>query len=210
MANTDISICSIGLMQIGGKPINSFDTPGDTARFLKLRYPLLRDHLISIYPWECMKERRKLTRASEEPGGYQYAFVIPGDALSTPYAVFTGENETRGISAYEIRQNRIVTNAPEIWAEFTTRRPEAQWPAWFANMVAAAVSAECAFLVTDQSSVQEEWRGKAYGTPSEGGMGGLVGQCMIIDSQGSGNNPGIADDAFVAARFGVGFLDGAA
>lgn len=202
MANTDVSICSVGLMQVGGKPINSFDTPGDAAVFLKAAYPTIRDNLISCYPWEAFKVRTALTRENGSPGGTRYAFLIPGDALSPPIAVYDAEDSLRGTSRYEVRGGKIVTNYPEIWAEFTTRRPEAQWPAWFVRLMQCAVSAAVAYLVTDQQSVQDQWIATTYGTPSEAGLGGLVGTSMIIDAQGSGNNPGISDSAFVDARFG--------
>jgi hypothetical protein len=200
---TDIEICSLGCMQVGGKPLNSFDTPGDVTVFLKARYPILRDYLISVYPWEAFKVRKEATLAAGNPGGYAYQFVIPPDAVGPPIGVYASADAERGISDYEVRGNRIVANVSKIWVEYTARRPETEWPAWFTNMVMAAVSAEVAFLISDQASLTEEWRTKAYGTPSEGGLGGLLGQCMVVDAQGSGNNPGISDDAFIAARFGA-------
>lgn len=203
MARTDISICSRALMNLGASPITSFETPNDdVAAMLKVTYPEIRDTIISSYAWECMKVRKELTRAAGSPGGYSYAYIIPGDMLGGPSGVFPSIDAKVGTSAFEVRRNRIVTDLPRVWVEYQARRVEAEWPAWFADLVTAAVAAEIAFFVTDQQSVKSDWEQKAFGTPSEGGLGGLMGKAMTLDAQSSGNNPGIVSTALVEARFG--------
>lgn len=203
MARTDVSICSRALMNLGAAPINSFDDPGDTAKMLKLVYPEIRSTIVSGYRWECMKVRKELTRESVTPGGFQYQYLMPGDLIGTPDAVYSSEDPySRATSGYEVRGRKIVTNLPRAWVEYSAERPEAEWPAWFADLVMSAVAAEIAFMVTDQQNVKDYWEYKTYGTPSENRIGGLMGQAMTIDAQGSGNNPGLSDSAFVDARFG--------
>lgn len=204
MARTDISICSRALMNLGAAPINSFNTPGDTVTFLREAYPELKASIIGSYAWECMKVQKELTRTMETPSGFKYAFVLPGEMLGTPIAVYwTDQPWVRATSGFEVRGNRLLTNYERIWMAYTASRPESEWPAWFANLMMAAVAAEIAFMVTDQQNVKDYWEAKAYGTPSENRLGGLMGECMTIDAQGSGNNPGIADSAFIDARFGA-------
>lgn len=204
MARTDISICNRALMNLGATPINSFNTPGDTQAFLRVAYPELKETIIGGYAWEAFKVQKELTRTAETPSGFKYAFVSPGDMLGTPIAVYwTDQPWVRATSGFEVRGNRILTNYEQIWMAYTANRPEAQWPAWFADLMMSAVAAEIAFMVTDQQSVKDHWEAKTYGTPSENRIGGLMGQAMTLDAQGSGNNPGIADSAFVDARFGA-------
>lgn len=208
MSETDISICSAALMELGATPINSFDTPGsDTAIFLKTRYPQLRSWLIGSYNWECMKVRKEMTRATGSPGGYAYQFVIPADCKGTVAALFPNEADTIGTKDFEQRGRRIVCNFPRAWVEYSAYRPEAEWPPFFVETMIAIVKEAVAFLVTDQQSVRELAYTSAYGTPSENRLGGLVGIAMTQDAQGSGNNPGLIDTAFVDARFG-GFFPG--
>jgi len=202
MARTDISICSRALMNLGAAPITSFDDTSDAAQMLAISYPEIRDGIISAYAWECMKVRKELTRAAEAPGGYQYAFVMPSDLLGGPSGIFPSADDTIGTNAFEVRRNRIVSNLPRAWIEYQARRTEAEWPAWFAELVMAAVAAEMALMVTDQQSVKDHWEAKAFGTPSENRVGGLMGQAMTLDAQNSGNNPGIVSTALLEARFG--------
>lgn len=204
MARTDISICARALMNLGAAPINSFDTPGDTAKFLKAAYPEIRDTIIGSYQWETFKTVKELTRVSGTPVGFKYAFVSPGDMMSVPIAAFWSDQPwIRAMSGFEVRGNRILSNYERMWLAYTALRPEAEWPAWFAELMTAAVCAEIAFMVTDQQNVKDYWEAKTYGTPSENRIGGLMGQAMTLDAQGSGNNPGIADTAFTDARFGA-------
>lgn len=204
MAITDISICSAAIMELGGLPINSFDTPGDVAQFLKLRYPMLRAGVIGGYQWECMKVRKELTREAAVPVGFEYAFLLPGDLIGAPVAAYTsGDAYAYATSAYEIRSRRVLANYPRLWLEYTANRPESEWPAFMVELMIAVVKDAIAFMLTDQQSVRDSCYINAYGTPSENRLGGLMGQAMTLDAQGSGNNPGLADSAFVDARFGA-------
>jgi hypothetical protein len=203
MARTDIQICQRALMALGAAPINSFDTPGDTAKMLKISYPAIRSTVISSYKWECMKTSKELTREAGTPDGFRYAFIMPGDMIGAPSAVYwSNAPYIRATSGFEIRGRRILSNYERLWCEYSVEKPEEEWPAWFAELMVAAVCAEIAFMVTDQGNVQDLWESKAYGTPSENRIGGLMGQAMTLDAQGSGNNPGLADNAFIDARFG--------
>lgn len=202
MAITALEICARALVNLGARPISSFEASGDIPATLKIVYPQIRAGLCAKYPWECMKKREYLTRESGDPGGYQYQFIMPSDLKGAPGALFTSANATRSTSDFEVRQRRIVCNFPEVWLEYSIEAQEDQWPAWFVDLMAAAICAEVAFMVTDQQSTQDAWQSKAYGSPSENGFGGLLGQCMTLDAQGSGNI-GLVDDAFVNARFGA-------
>ena len=193
-----------GADEPGAAPINSFDTPGDTAKFLKLAYPEIKATIIGLYQWETFKTLKELTRESVVPIGFKYQFIAPADMQSAPIAAWwSAEPWIRAMAGFEVRGNRVVANYERVWMAYTALRPEPEWPAWFADLVTAAVAAEVAFMVTDQQSVKDYWEAKTYGTPSENRLGGLMGQAMAIDAQGSGNNPGLFDSAFVDARFGA-------
>lgn len=203
MATTDIDVCSMALMSLGAKPINSFDDPGDTAKFLKLAYPRIRSGVISSYQWECMKVRKELTRLADRPAGFDYEFLLPGDLIGAPIAAYDSEVVgTRPTSRFEVRGRNLVASFPRCWIDYSVEKPENQWPAWFFSLMVGAVCSEIAFMVTDQQSTQDYWETKTYGTPSENRTGGLFGTATTLDAQGSGNNPGIYDNAFVDARFG--------
>lgn len=204
MARTDISICNRALMGLGSAPLNSFDTPSDTGKFLKIAYPEIRAMVASAYMWECMKTIKPLTLEAGTPVGFGYSFIMPGDMVGAPIAVYwTPAPWQRGTNGFEIRGRRILSNYQQLWVEYSVIKPEADWPSWYAELMVGAVASEIAYMVTDQQSVKDYWEGKTYGSPSENRVGGLMGQAMTLDAQGSGNNPGLADNAFIDARFGA-------
>ncbi len=204
MARTEISICSRALMNLGAAPLNSFTDPGDVPQFLKLAYPEIRANIMSNYKWECMKEVKEASRISGSVVGYRYSFIMPPECVGAPSAVYwTDQPYTPATAGYEVRGRRIVSNWERLWVEYSVEKPESEWPAWFVELVVGAICAEIAFMVTDQQSVKDYWDVKTYGTPSEQRVGGLMGNAMTLDAQGSGNNPGIGSNAFVDARFGA-------
>ena len=204
---TDVSICSRALMNLGARPISSLDDQNDAAQMLKLVYPEIRAGIAASYNWECLKKRTQATRADGSPGGFQYQFILPAECKGTPAGVFPSIDARQGTRRFEIRQRRIVTDFPEVWVEYSVETDEASWPAWFANLVMSAVCAEIALVITDQQNVKDHWEAKTYGTPSEGRVGGLMGECMTLDAQGSGN-VGFVDDYLVASRFGEVYTGG--
>lgn len=203
MATSDIGICSLAVMELGGAPVNSFDDPGDVAKYLKLAYPTIRAGVIAAYQWECMKVQTELTRESVTPIGWRYQFLFPSDMIGAPVAVYWSDQPwVRATAGFEVRGRKIVSNYDRLWVEYSAIRPEPEWPAWFVDLMVAVVGSRIAFLLTDQQGTQDAWQARAYGTPSENGLGGLMGAAMSLDAQGSGNNPGISDTAFIDARFG--------
>lgn len=201
---TAISICSRALMNLGASPINSFEGGADAATFLKVAYPEIVENVTAAYAWECMKVKEELTREGNvTPPGYRYSFIMPGDMIGAPGGIATSDAPwSLTTSGFEVRSRRIVSNHPRLWVEYSTVRPESEWPAWFAELIVGAVCAELAFMITDQQNVKDHWEVKTWGTPSENRLGGLFGTAMALDAQGSGNNPGLANNAFVDARFG--------
>ena len=202
MAETDVSICARALVLLGARPINALTETTDNARICALVYPNLKNSIMSRYGWRFLMTKKQLTRDATAPiGEWSYSYLIPGDALSVPHAVFWSSGTKLTNNRFEIFGRRLYSDDAEIWMDYIVARPESEWPAWFVDLITKALCAEIAFSVTDQQSVAENWNYKAYGTPSESGQGGAMGEAMIIDSQGNGNI-GFYDTAFIEARFG--------
>lgn len=201
---TDISICSQALILLGADPIASFTEETDAAKICANRYPALRSRLISGHPWRCMMTKKELTRDATPPiGEWRYAYIIPGEAVDAgAWAMFNGTAiDDLPVKSFEIFGRRLVTNHARALIDFTTVKPESEWPAWFADLMMYALMADIGFAITDQQSTADRWAQQCYGTPSEGGKGGYYGQCMTIDAQGQPNEQ-VQNDAFVNARAG--------
>ena len=202
MAETDVTICARALVLLGASPINSLEETTDGARICALVYPNLKNSIMSRYGWRFLMTKKALTRDATAPvGEWLYSYLIPGEALSIPHAVFYASGDKLPAGEFEVFGRRVYTDYPTLFMDYVTARPENEWPAWFVDLVTKALCAEIAFSITDQQSVADGWAYKAYGTPSDNGIGGAMGDCMTIDSQGNGN-VGFNDNAFIEARFG--------
>lgn len=203
MSETDISICSRSLVLLGANPISSFlSTEGDNAVTCSNAYPGLKNGIMAKHGWRFLMKKANLTKDTASPvGEWNNSFIIPGEAISIPDAVFKSTEDVIGEHDYEIFQRRLYTDFDVVIMDYAVSVPEGNWPLFFVDLMVKALCAEIAFTVTDQQNVADAWQRKAYGTPSEFGLGGAMGDAMALDGQ-SGGNEGIMSTAFTDARFG--------
>tara|TARA_R110000744_G_scaffold326330_4_gene432093 strand:- start:8302 stop:8928 length:627 start_codon:yes stop_codon:yes gene_type:complete len=205
MAQTDISICSRALVTLGAEPISSFlASEGDTAVICANIYPGLKAGIMSRYQWRFLMKKKELSRDATAPiGEWAYSYVIPGDALGLPNALFSSSQQDVSESQFEVFGRRIYCDFERLLMDYTSDVSEANWPAYFVDLMVKCLCSEIAFAVTDQQGIAQEWSMKAYGTPGEGGVGGALGDAMSLDGQGNGQT-GIVADVFANARHGGG------
>jgi hypothetical protein len=202
MPTTDIAICSRALIQLGADTINSFNDEKDVAKICANIYPPLRRAIISKHPWRCMMAKMELQLAAAPPvGEWAKAYLLPGSMIGLPRAAFDHPSSKTPRSDYEVFGRFLYCDWDRCLIDFVQEKPEAEWPAFFEQLMVECLCAQIGFAVTDQQSVSEFWNVKAYGTPSEGGFGGAMGEALTLDAQSSGNI-GFDSSVFVDARFG--------
>lgn len=199
-----VKICNAAAMLIGAKPVQSLEDDTDLSRIFANLYERKKRALMSRYPWDFLMESRYMTRLAASPiRGWKYAFIIPGDALAgAPHAVFSDANGKIAKGKYKLQGKTVLCDSPELWGDFIINRTESEWPEYFQELVIHAIAADVALAITDQQSIADKHYALAFGTPSEGGNGGLMGAAMLMDSQGDPNE-GIYADHFVDARRGA-------
>lgn len=199
-----IKICNAAAVMLGAAPIQSLEDDTDLSRIFANLYERKKLAVMSKYPWRFLAETFYLTRLAVPPiQGFRYAYVIPGEALAgAPHAVFLYQQQKLGSREYRVAGIRVLSDHPELWGEFIVDRPESEWPEYFQELLIHAIAADVALAVTDQQSIADRHYQMAYGTPSEGGFGGLMGQAMLLDSQ-SQDDAGIETDHFIMARRGA-------
>lgn len=199
-----VKICNMASVMLGAGVIQSLEDDTDLSRMFANLYEPVKFDIMSRYPWNFLRMKFYLTRSAENPiQGFKYSYIIPGDALAgAPHAVFYFNDQKVGSADFRVVGKRIYCDFPEIWGEFTVDRPESELPQYFQKLLAHAIAADLALAITDQQSTADYHRALAFGTPSEGGNGGVMGQAMTLDSQNSGM-VSIEADHFVNARMGA-------
>jgi hypothetical protein len=204
MALTDVEICANALVRLGAQPIQSFSDGTDVATFCETIYNQKKKYLLSSYPWRFSMKYLQLSRDSAAPTAqWSYQYTMPADRIQSGMpAVYTSSDVGAGsIRSFEIIGNKLMTDETEIWVQYQYDVDESLWPEYFTELMIMVMKVELAQLVTDNTQLYQETKLEVYGTPSEGGFGGLVNITRNLDSR---DNPTIyiTDFTLVNARFG--------
>jgi len=182
--NSGIDICARALLLLGQRPIQSFTGSGTPAT-CKLLYQSTMEALISSYPWRFTIGKAKLSRLNETPiGHWKYAFQLPSAREGDPIRVYNTDSiQAEPISAFEVQGPKLLSDQTEIWVDFKNFPAESIWPPYFVTLAQYVMAAHLAIAETDDQAKYDRWWQVAYGTPSEGGMGGYFATARMLDAQ---------------------------
>lgn len=209
MAGSKEDVASKALARLGEGPISSFDEDTEAAEKVNLLYEETILDLLANYQWQWASKRAILSVDGAEipKNEWSKAFLLPTirtDRVGNPYRVYrTTALRAPEFFEYELEGRHLLTNADTIVIEYTQRKPESVWPGYFVTLAVEALAATLALPITENAS-KEEWHTvKAFGTPAEGGEGGLFGRAMRADAMGEPMR-GLLDetDPMAEARFG--------
>ena len=129
---TKIDLCSMALLKLGEKPIQSWGEDTAAANLAQtLFYPTV-DTLLSMFPWRFATQNIVLIRNSDDE------FVIPSNVLRV--LKWSGK----------IIGNKIETNADTLEITAIVKTEPETFPGYFATLVAAKMAMEfCIPLVGD-------------------------------------------------------------
>lgn len=206
MAETDISICSRALVSLAANPISSFaSSEGDGARICSNIYPSLKRGVMSQFPWRFLMRKAELSRDSQAPiGEWEHSYILPGDRLAPPHAVFSDGSTKLGSQRFEIFKDRVFMDYERCFIDYKVELNEIDWPPYFVEAMVAITAANIALPVTDQQNIADRWERTAYGLPSENMQGGMLGQALTSDAYGN-SVEGFQLDIFTDARVQGGF-----
>lgn len=150
---TDLSLCSQALLKIGASTIDSYEDGTAESAISANLYPLVRDSLLSSYPWSFALAQTSLNRLSNSPlADYKYAYQLPLDLLR----IISAGRGARGKGiTYRVAENTLHTNAEAVVLTYIFRPQEANFPAFFADALVAKLAAEFCLPLTESTSRSE-------------------------------------------------------
>ena len=129
---TKIDLCSMALLKLGEKPIQSFTEDTATAQLARTLFNPLVDALLSMFPWRFATQNITLTKNSDGD------FIIPSDVLRII--------KTDG----KIIGNKIITASDTLDITAIVRVEPDSFPSYFATLVATKLAVEfCIPLIGD-------------------------------------------------------------
>lgn len=150
---TDIGLCSKALLKLGATSIASFEDGTAEAEISSNLYPLIRDGMLSSYPWSFAVAQVTLGRLYDSPlADYQYAYQLPNDMLRIVSA--GTQSRGRGLE-YCIKENTLHTNSSHVVLTYIFRALENSFPPFFSDALVARLAAEFCLPLTESSSRAE-------------------------------------------------------
>ncbi len=131
---TKIDLCSMALLKLGEKPIQSLSDDTAAAKLGRTLVDFVIDTLLAMHPWHFACRTYNIIRDGNGD------FVIPSDVLRII--------KTNG----RVMENKIVSNADTLNITAIVRITPDNFPSYFASLVATKLAVEfCMPLISDQT-----------------------------------------------------------
>jgi hypothetical protein len=129
---TKIDLCSMALLKLGEKPIQSLSEDSARAQLARTLFDPTVDTLLSLFPWRFATQHIVLTRNSDRD------FVIPSNVLR----ILKCDGKIVG--------NKIINSADTTEIIVIVRIEPENFPGYFATLVATKLAREfCVPLIGD-------------------------------------------------------------
>lgn len=205
MTTPRIELCNQALRLIGAETITSFDEQSDLAQTCSILFDDTILALQAVYPWRFSLAKQQLSRLTDAPlNEWTYAHALPPDRLTLRQIFATASAGALPVAAYEVFGTRVLSDHPDLWADYQVATDPATWPPYFRNLARHALAAVLAVPVAESADRAELYDRLAYGTPAEGRVGGLMGQARRLDSQQQPPQA-LVDFPLITARLGGGW-----
>lgn len=146
-----IQIISDAFVNLGKAPVSSPQTDNPIFAAASGIYDRLVVSVLTMHPWRfAMKtfELNKLTETSPYDE-WNEVFLIPGDVLLA--------YRTRPVVNFEIFGDRLYTNEIELSLDYIFQASEADFPAYFTDLMILQLSARIAMTVTQLPDLAAFW-----------------------------------------------------
>lgn len=200
MPVSDIALCGAALIRLGAEPITAFEEGTAEADIAGALYPVVRDGLLSAYPWSFATAQRALAQLSGVPvADFAFAYQLPADflrALSLGQGGMGAGGMGRTLPAgrgaeYRIHERRIHTNVEMPVLTYVFRPAESGFPPYFDKALTDKLSAEFCLPITENTAradllhkLAEQSFQQAKTADAQGQSPGRIEDFALIDARG--------------------------
>jgi hypothetical protein len=204
---TLVALINEALARLGSEPVSAADEETPTARKAAQIAPTVLGQVYGATSWHFARRTRKLDRLAAVPEtGFRYAYALPGDRIGEPVKVLTNPQlPDYPLRHFVVEGGELHANVEAVWVTCVLDVEPATWPPLFRAAFVTALAAELAVPQAHDVNLADSLRIQAWGTPSEGGRGGLIGRAMSRDAAQAPSTALLATDPLTAARDGGGW-----
>ncbi len=121
---TKIDLCSMALLKLGEKPIQSWREDSATAQLARTLFDPVIETLLAMFPWRFATQSLTLQKNSDGD------FLVPANVLR----ILKCEGQING--------NKIITNSDTLEISAIMKTEPENFPGYFATLVAAKLAVE--------------------------------------------------------------------
>ena len=132
---TKIDLCSMALLKLGEKPIQSWREDSATAQLARTLFDPVIETLLAMFPWRFATQSLTLQRNSDGD------FLIPANVLR----ILKCEGQING--------NKIITNSETLEISAIVKTEPENFPGYFATLVAAKLAVEFCIPVLGDTNI---------------------------------------------------------
>ena len=146
---TKLEIVNLALIELGEKPVNTFDVANDIVQSMSVMYDSLVDVELGNHIWHFALKWETLIQAPGSPPNklYRNQYYLPADYIQAfatypwaDYNIVTG--------------NLVYANTQPGWQWlYVSKVNEQEFPTYFSDYMAGALAARCAMLVTQNEQI---------------------------------------------------------
>lgn len=186
MPFSEVDICSNALVLLGLEPISALPDGTPRSNTCKVRFPMLKERVLSGHQWKFTMDKALLSRDVTQPiSKWKYQYYLPGDRLLDG-VVCAYNDSTLGIdpfTSFIIQDGMLLTDEAEVYVDYQKAVAVTDWPSHFVDFAAHALAVDICLALTKSKSIKDQLYLETYGTPSQNMMGGLHGMSRSQDSK---------------------------
>lgn len=161
----EVSIWNIALDMLSEAPLATSSDERAVARWFGRNYEPIRDHVISLHPWNFATRRASLPAASPAPSfDWSYAYNLPASPWCLRVLPITDTGATNGRhQRYVIEGRQILTNmtAPLKIRYLARVTDTSEFPPYFVQALAATLAYRATHFITQKASLAERMKVEA-------------------------------------------------
>lgn len=199
---TEVTLANEALGLLGEYSIAALDEGTDLAEVVQRIQPRTVRALQSAHPWRFTLRKVRLSRLADPPiNEWTCAHAQPPDRLLLR-AMWASSGPGAGlVREYELFDSRVYSHHEDLWCDYQAEVDPGAWPPYFYDLARTALASDFAVGVGAGSTAADLFHRRAFGLPSEGRSGGLMGLAKRLDSQQQPPQQ-LTDYPLLAARFG--------
>ncbi|MDE0921511.1 hypothetical protein [Aurantimonas coralicida] len=173
------TVVNRALIKLGQAATFSIDDESHISGKVDAVWPDLVAHCFGLHDWTFCRQTFRLTRLDLEPeNGWRYRFALPGGRIGDTLKVLADPRRDVPLRDFTLEGDDLFADVDAVWVRCKVERNPSSWdPAFRAAFTTALAGALAVPIQSDQDLEATFWQ-QAFGTPSQGGAGGLFGRLI--------------------------------